>query len=98
MAYNSQDLANVSAGDLVQSRQSVYHYYNSAGDSVATIIGAGYVTDAIQRGLKVGDVVWVWNVGGTNSAVEILTVSSLQVAQRPAGTGSATLGKNVSIS
>lgn len=48
---------------LVQSiengGQSIWGYTNSANDTIGTILGAAYVSDALKKGAKVGDIVIV---------------------------------------
>jgi hypothetical protein len=33
----------------------VFYYYNSAPDSDATIVGAGYFSDGVTKGMRKGD-------------------------------------------
>lgn len=93
--YVSKDVTVLSNG-FIENTQSVFLYANTGGDSAATMIGAGYVTDGIQKGMKVGDLVICFNSGGTAANIELLTVASLGTNTN--GIGTATLGKNVSIS
>ena len=41
----------------------VFQYLNSDADSDATIVGAGFFSDGVTKGMKVGDLVDVVNVG-----------------------------------
>jgi hypothetical protein len=38
-----------------------WNYYDTGGESVVTYEGAGYFTDAKQRGVDTGDEIKVWN-------------------------------------
>jgi hypothetical protein len=40
----------------------VFLYYNSAADSDATIVGAGYFSDGVAKGMRKGDLVDCVNV------------------------------------
>ena len=41
----------------------VFQYLNSGADSDATIVGSGFFSDGVTKGMKVGDLVDVVNVG-----------------------------------
>lgn len=41
----------------------VFTYYNSAADSDATIVGSGYFSDGVTKGMRKGDLVDCVNVG-----------------------------------
>jgi hypothetical protein len=62
MAYVPDNLAmviNPTGGALPR----VFHYLNATPDSNATIIGAGYFSDGVTKGMRVGDIVDAFNVG-----------------------------------
>ncbi len=41
----------------------LFGYYNSAGDATGTIAGAGYFSDGVTKGMRVGDLVDAVNTG-----------------------------------
>lgn len=62
MAYVPDDLAlviNPSTGKLPR----VFIYRNAAPDSDATITGAGFFSDGVPKGMRVGDIVDVMDTG-----------------------------------
>lgn len=76
MAYATNELT-VMNGGLLESNQNLWLYRNTAGDSEITVKGAGYISDGSNKGMKVGDVVFVFNVGGTASSTAILNASAV---------------------
>jgi hypothetical protein len=40
-----------------QAYPRVFFYYNSAADADAAIVGAGYFSDGVTKGMRVGDLV-----------------------------------------
>jgi len=64
--------------------------YKSA-DVIATVQGAGYFSDGIQRGMQVGDLVYV--IDETTPHGYLLTVTSQTPGTTP-GTGSVTLNSS----
>ena len=62
MAYSGDNVAllyNSVGGALPR----VFLYLNGTPDSDATIVGAGYFSDGVSRGMRVGDLVDAINVG-----------------------------------
>jgi hypothetical protein len=45
-----------------QAYPRVFYYYNSTPDSDATIVGAGYFSDGVTKGMRKGDLVYAVNV------------------------------------
>jgi hypothetical protein len=63
MAYVPDNLALAINGVGAQSYPRLFTYYNSAADSDATIVGAGYFSDGVAKGMRKGDLVDCVNVG-----------------------------------
>lgn len=63
-------------------------YYYSPVDSAATVAGAGYFTDGQDRGMKVGDLVIIYDVA--NTIVKTCQVLSVAAAPSRAVTLNAT--------
>lgn len=76
MAYATNELT-VMGGGFLENTQSIWMYANTAGDSEATIKGNAYFSDGVKKGMKVGDPVFLFNVGGTASTTVILVVSDI---------------------
>lgn len=67
MAYISNQLsiiANTMAMFGATEGQFALGYYNHASDSLATILGANYISDGQKRGLLVGSVIYVQTTAG----------------------------------
>lgn len=75
MAYATADLNPLAAG-LLESQTQIWIYRNTAGDSEATVKGASYFSDAFDKGLKAGDIVFIFNVGGSLNSSAILQVNA----------------------
>lgn len=41
----------------------------SSADAAATVNGAGYFTNGGDLGMKLGDIVWIWNTAGALSSI-----------------------------
>ena len=89
MAYVTKDLNPIHLGFL-ENTQSIWLYANTAGDTEATIKGAGFVSDASNKGVKVGDLVIVFNVAGVAANAAILAIASISA-------GAASIGASVII-
>lgn len=80
MAYSTDKLIKI-AGAGPTSPQ-LWHYGPVSGgtqtDAVATVRGAGYISDAVQRGMRLNDVVLV--VDTTTPLVSLSRVSALVAA------------------
>jgi hypothetical protein len=66
MAYVSANLNIIAmpfGSGVGGNAPAVFTYLNSAADSDATIVGAGYFSDGVVKGMKVGDLVDAVNVG-----------------------------------
>jgi hypothetical protein len=63
MAYAPTALA-LAGGDPTTSAPCVWTYKST--DAMTTIRGAGYISDAKYRGMKVGDTVFATTVNGSN--------------------------------
>ena len=54
----------------------VFTYYNSAADSDATIVGAGFFSDGVTKGMRKGDLVDCVDVGTPKyKRYQVLSVS-----------------------
>jgi hypothetical protein len=62
MAYTSDNLNLVTATVGGESPR-IFTYKNATPDADAVIIGAGYFSDGVTKGLRVGDLVDAINVG-----------------------------------
>lgn len=80
MTYATNNFDLFTAPNLIESTFGMWCYRST--DSLATIFGAGYVSDASKKGVKVGDLVLV--VNAASSVVALVTVASIT-------TGAATL-------
>ncbi len=63
MAYVPDNLSLVINQVGAGTYPRVFTYYNSAADSDATIVGAGYFSDGVAKGMRKGDLVDAVNVG-----------------------------------
>lgn len=63
MAYTADNLllASNPVGGAVYPR--LFYYYNVTPDADATIVGAGYFSDGVTKGMRVGDLVDAVNIG-----------------------------------
>ena len=75
MAYATADLLILGAGAL-ENQNAVWLYLNTAGDSESTIKGSSYFSDAYDRRMHAGDIVYVFNVGGSVNSSAILQVNA----------------------
>lgn len=74
MAYvTTNQPVRMDAGALTGAGQI---WYYSSADTDDTVIAAGYVTDAQHLGMKVGDVVFIWDTAGKLSVAGVTAVSS----------------------
>jgi len=53
--------------------------YKSA-DAKATVVGAGYITNAVQLGMKVGDLVYVYDTATPGGAMMCVTTFTTNAA------------------
>ena len=83
MAYVPADLAPLAGGQL-ENNQTVWTYRNSAGDTEATIKGAGFFSDAFNRRMLLGDLVIVF--APSVPAIYLLVVTSTPTKASPAAT------------
>jgi hypothetical protein len=84
MAYNQNNLSNISPN--LTSGAWGWWVYRSA-DPIATVVTAGYITNATEMGLGLGD--WVnviETVGNTGSICRVTAVNAAGVANLSAGT------------
>jgi hypothetical protein len=72
MAYVSANL-NLTSESLITGAPKMWIYVTT--DVLATVVGAGYVTDAGKKGMVKGDIVWGVNVA--TAKVSILQVSAV---------------------
>lgn len=77
MAYTTASLVPMQTGFL-ENTLTIW-LYNTA-DSEATVKGANYFSDALARGMKKGDLVWMINPATPLAAI-------LQVAASPTSSG-----------
>jgi hypothetical protein len=73
MAYTSGDLNLVAPAVGSGTGGSVWTYHEVA-TALATLVGANYLTDALDKGIKVGDIVIF--AGLTGGAKSVLTVTA----------------------
>lgn len=73
MAYVTKDL-NLVAPNVGGDGGSVWSYFSA--DALATIIAAGYIDDAFDKGLKVNDIVLVGGLTSNMAKVTVVDVSS----------------------
>jgi hypothetical protein len=62
MAYIANNLA-LMFSPVSASMPRTFIYYNADADSDATIVGAGFFSDGVDKGLRKGDLVDVINIG-----------------------------------
>lgn len=72
MAYTT---GNMNLTSMAPLSSSVKIWLYTTADSEATVKGAGYVSDATNKGMKKGDIVWV--VNQSTPAVYLLQVASI---------------------
>ena len=74
MAYATADL------NLMQSAPgngpNHWHYSNSAGDTSVTILAANFISDAQEKGMKAGDIVFTVLDTGAAATYAVTTVAS----------------------
>lgn len=76
MAYISKDLNLVAPNVGSNSGGSVWSYSNTAGDTLAAIVAPNFITDALDKGLAVGDIInTILDTGGA-AVVGVLTVAT----------------------
>lgn len=76
MAYVADNLFLISNGVGAQAYPRVFGYFNSAGDSDGTIVGAGYFSDGVTKGMRLGDIVDAVNTGTPKyKRYQVLSVS-----------------------
>lgn len=81
MAYSSTNPPQLITQPYGDAGPGLWSYKST--DAIATVCGAGYVSDGLTRGMKAGDVVFVLN---TNS-----TLGSLAYVSAVSTAGAATL-------
>lgn len=89
MAYVADNLA-MTINPIGGYMPRVFMYFNSAADSDATIVGSGYFSDGIAKGMRVGDLVDGINTGTAK-------YKRYQVASVNTTTGSATVAAPTAI-
>lgn len=93
MAYVTADLNPLAPG-LLESQTQIWIYRNTAGDSESTIKGASFFSDAYNKRMFAGDIVFVFNVGGSLNSAAILQVNATAPTKAAPG---ATVGATVVI-
>lgn len=74
MAYvTTNPPARMDAGSLTGAGQV---WYYSSADVDDTVIAANYITDALHLGMKVGDIVFIWDTAGKLSVAGVTAVTS----------------------
>jgi hypothetical protein len=63
MAHVGDNVAMLFNGGVGGALPRVFLYHNATPDADATIVGAGYFSDGVTRGMRVGDLVDVVNTG-----------------------------------
>ena len=68
MAYQTKDLNLVAPNVGGDQGGSVWSYHNGDGDAAVAIVVADYISDAVDKGMKNGDIVLaVLDTGGVES-------------------------------
>ena len=62
MAYVPANLSLLVA-PVMSSYPRIFGYYDSAASSDATIVGTGWFSDGVSKGMRVGDLVEVVQIG-----------------------------------
>lgn len=65
MAYVSANLKKIVHPGMDNSQGGAIWQYYSPTDSAATVQGAGYLSDALTQGMKIGDQVQIYDVTNT---------------------------------
>lgn len=63
--YNASQLRLLLPGGIDNSQPGKLWGYYSPTDADSTVAAAGYITDAVQQGMQVGDLVIVYDVTNT---------------------------------
>ena len=79
MAYNSKDLNLVAPAVGSGDGGSVWTYHE-IGTALATLVAANYLTDALDKGVKAGDIVIFAGLTGGARSVLTVTASGATVA------------------
>jgi hypothetical protein len=83
MAYSQ---ASLSALSPVTTSGSWQQWLYRSADPIATVTAAGYITNATEMGLAVGDLVWVTETVGFATSACRVTAITAGVANLSAGT------------
>lgn len=75
MAYVPGDLNPMFPGAL-ENQNNIWQYFNTAGDTEATIKGASFFSDAFNRRMHAGDIVVCYNIAGAVNSSAILQVNA----------------------
>lgn len=77
MAYVPSDLM-LSTNTIGGAMPRLFYYYNAAADSDATIVGAGFFSDGVTRGMRKGDLVDAIDVATPKyKRYQVLSVSGI---------------------
>lgn len=87
MAYNGGQLSAIS--QTIEGNFNTYVYFTT--DSLATVSGANYFSDGQQRGMEVGDVIWV----SISGVVYLMAVTALQAVASGYGATAAGTGGGI---
>lgn len=82
MAYTPSTLENVYS--MMDGVWNIFRYIST--DSIATVLGAGYITDYKQHAMKVGDLVYV-----VNQTTPLLTLCKVNSVSSTANTATLTV-------
>jgi hypothetical protein len=77
MAYETSNPPHVLVAGI-GNNPTVWSYRD--GDDDATVNGAGYFTDGVTLGMKVGDMVWVYDTATPKGSLHFVTSVSGQAA------------------
>jgi len=77
MAYAVTNPPRRMVGGLGNSL-SAWQYVSA--DAKATVVGAGYITNAVQLGMKVGDLVYVYDTATPGGALMCVTTFTVNAA------------------
>lgn len=75
MAYSTANLSLINTGGIGGVRQQTWDYEST--DAIAVVRVDGYITDARDRGMKKGDIVYVRDTDSSPDATQQTTVNAI---------------------
>lgn len=82
MAYSGNNLRKVLALGIDDSQSGVNLWMYNSADAVATVVAQGYITDPVDRGMKVNDIVIV-----IDTATPLISITRVKTVSAVAATG-----------